>query len=98
MITEHAELPVKPGQEADFEAAFAEAKALIASASGFIDVTLLRCIERPSTYLLIVHWETLADHTEGFRGSEAYEKWRAMLHHFYDPFPQVEHFETVATA
>jgi heme-degrading monooxygenase HmoA len=98
MITEHALLPVKPGEEAAFEAAFDEAKAIIAAAAGFIDVTLSRCIERPSTYLLIVHWMTLADHTEGFRGSEAFQQWRALLHHFYEPFPQVEHFQTVATA
>jgi heme-degrading monooxygenase HmoA len=39
-----------------------------------------------------VRWETLEDHTEGFRGSAEYQRWRALLHHFYDPFPVVEHY------
>ena len=51
-----------------------------------------------ATFLLLVEWETIEAHTEGFRNSEAYQEWRALLHHFYDPFPVVEHFETVATA
>jgi heme-degrading monooxygenase HmoA len=58
---------------------------------------LQKCIERPSRYLLLVSWERLEDHTEGFRKSEAYEEWKRLLHHFYDPFPTVEHFSVVAT-
>jgi heme-degrading monooxygenase HmoA len=58
-----------------------------------------RCIEQPANFLLLlVEWETLEAHTEGFRNSEAYQEWRALLHHFYDPFPVVEHFESVARA
>jgi heme-degrading monooxygenase HmoA len=91
-------LPVKPGQEADFEAAFGEAKAIVASMPGFGALTLSRCIERPSTYLLLVEWDVLTDHTEGFRGSAEYQRWRELLHHFYDPFPQVEHYERVDSA
>ena len=98
MILEHAELSVLPGREAEFEAAFAEARAIIASMPGFAGLTLSRCVERPSVYLLLVHWERLEDHVEGFRGSTQYEKWRALLHSFYDPFPTVEHFATVLTA
>ena len=98
VILEHAELPVVPGREAEFEAAFAEARTIIASMPGFAGLTLSRCLERPSTYLLLVHWERLEDHTEGFRGSPEYQQWRALLHHFYDPFPTVEHFATVLTA
>jgi heme-degrading monooxygenase HmoA len=98
MIVEHATLPVQPGQELAFEAAFGEAKSIIASMPGFGGLTLSRCLERPSTYLLLVEWDTLTDHTEGFRGSPEYQQWRALLHHFYDPFPDVEHFERVHTA
>ncbi len=47
---------------------------------------------RPDRFLLLVQWETLEDHTEGFRGSADYERWRALLHHFYDPFPVVQHY------
>jgi heme-degrading monooxygenase HmoA len=59
---------------------------------GFVELSLSHGIERPSVYLLIVKWRTLADHTEGFRGSSEYQQWKALLHHFYDPFPVVEHF------
>ncbi|MGY0037408.1 antibiotic biosynthesis monooxygenase family protein [Pedobacter sp. NJ-S-72] len=51
-----------------------------------------RCIENPDQYLLLVRWETLEDHTIGFRGSDEYLKWKELLHHFYDPFPKVEHY------
>lgn len=96
MITEHALLPVIAGQEEQFEAAFARARSIIASMPGFNGLTLSRCMERPNTYLLLVSWERLEDHTEGFRGSPEYQEWRALLHSFYDPFPVVEHFETVS--
>ena len=98
MITEHAILEVKPGQESDFEAAFAEAKAIIASMPGFESLRLHRCLERPNCYLLLVEWTTLDNHTEGFRKSPEYQEWRRLLHHFYEPFPTVEHFSLVARA
>ncbi|MEA3019633.1 MAG: hypothetical protein QOI47_1157 [Actinomycetota bacterium] len=95
---EHAPLEVVPGREAEFEAAFAEAKAIISSMPGFVSLRLERGIERPSAYLLLVEWATLEDHTVGFRGSEEFQRWRALLHHFYDPAPIVEHYERVTTA
>ena len=98
MILEHALLPVRPGQEADFERAFAEAKDVISAIPGFRGLTLARCVERPDAYLLLVQWDRLEDHTVGFRGSPAYQRWRALLHSFYEPFPVVEHFTTVLVA
>ena len=98
MITEHALLDVVPGRELEFVAAMERAKSLIAASSGFVSLRVERCVERPNCFLLLVEWETLDDHVRGFRGSDAYEKWRAVLHHFYDPFPVVEHFEAVVTA
>jgi heme-degrading monooxygenase HmoA len=98
VILEHALLPVKPGQEADFERAFATARDIISAVPGFRNLTLSRCLERPGGYLLLVEWDRLEDHTEGFRGSPAYEDWRALLHSFYDPFPVVEHYVTVLGA
>lgn len=95
MITEHALLPVVPGREAEFEAAFAQAREIISAMPGFGGLTLSRSIESPSTYLLLVEWERLEDHTEGFRGSPEYTRWRALLHHFYNPFPTVEHYTQV---
>ena len=98
VILEHALLPVKPGEEAAFESAFAEAKAIIADMPGFLRLTLSRCLEHPRTYLLLVEWDRLVDHTEGFRGSPQYQEWRRLLHSFYEPFPVVEHFEQVHSA
>jgi len=98
VITEHALLEVEPGREADFMEAMERAKSIIAASPGFISLRVERGIERPGCFLLLVHWETLEDHTEGFRGAPAYQEWRALLHHFYDPFPVVEHFRTVTLA
>jgi heme-degrading monooxygenase HmoA len=95
MVLEHACLDVIPGRERAFEEAFGRAKGIIASMPGFRSLRLERCIEQTRRYLLLVEWERLEDHTEGFRGSPAYEEWRSLLHHFYDPFPTVEHFETI---
>jgi heme-degrading monooxygenase HmoA len=100
VILEHAvlEVPGDTAHHAEFEAAFAEAKAIIAASPGFKNLRLLRCLEAEGRYLLLVEWETLEDHTEGFRGSPAFSEWRAALHHFYDPFPTVEHFEVLEEA
>ncbi len=98
MILEHAVLHVVPGDEPAFEASFAEAKAIIASSPGFRSLRLARCLEHGNRYLLLVEWGSVEDHTVGFRGSAAYERWRQMLHRFYDPFPEVEHYADVTSA
>jgi len=95
-ILEVAPLDVRPGREAEFEAAFRKAQAIIASMPGYGSHELQRCIERPGRYLLLVRWAKLEDHTVGFRGSPRYQEWKTLLHHFYDPFPVVEHFRPVA--
>jgi heme-degrading monooxygenase HmoA len=92
MILEAALLDVIPGQESEFERAFAQASPLIAAATGYLGHSLSRCLERPSSYLLLVRWRTLEDHTQGFRGSPQYLEWKRLLHRFYEPFPTVEHF------
>lgn len=97
MILEVAVLNLKPGTAGEFEAAFAEASQYIAASTGYVSHQLQRCLEAPDRYLLLVQWQTLEDHTEGFRGSERYELWRRLLHHFYDPFPVVEHYELVSS-
>jgi heme-degrading monooxygenase HmoA len=98
MILECALLDVRPGHELAFEAAFSEARRLIAGQPGFGSLRLERCLESPRRYLLLVEWARLEDHTEGFRKSAEYQEWRALLHHFYEPFPTVEHFALVLTA
>jgi len=96
MILEHAVLDVVPGEEQRFEEAFDQARPIISSMPGFRSRRLARCIEIPSRYLLLVDWDKLEDHTEGFRGSPEYEEYRRRLHHFYDPFPVFEHYEPLA--
>jgi heme-degrading monooxygenase HmoA len=95
VILEVATLDVRPGQKSRFETAFDEAQRIIATMPGYLGHDLRRCIEKPNRYLLLVRWERLEDHTEGFRGSAAYQEWKRLLHHFYDPFPVVEHYESL---
>lgn len=97
MILEVAVLNVISGQEEKFEIAFAEAQKIIAMQKGYLSHRLDRCIEVINRYILLVEWETLEDHTVGFRGGADYPKWRALLHHFYDPFPTVEHYQPIFT-
>ena len=95
MVLEVAVLNVRPGQSAAFEEAFATAQAIISSMPGYLSHQLQRCREAPDKYLLLVKWQRLEDHTIGFRQSAGYQEWRRLLHHFYDPFPTVEHFDLV---
>jgi len=95
MILEVAILDVIPGQESELQAAFIRASPIISSVSGYVPHQLQRCIEKQNRYTLLVNWETLEAYTVGFRGSEGYQEWRKLLHHFYDPFPTVEHYEMV---
>src|SRR5215470_7581596 len=92
MILEVAILNVRPGMETEFEAAFAQASSIISSMPGYLSHQLQRCIEVPNRYILLVDWESLEAHTVGFRGSPQYQDWKRLLHHFYDPFPIVEHY------
>ena len=98
MITEHAILNVIPGREDDFMATMERAKSIIAASPGFHSLRVERGLEHPSTFLLLAQWDSLEAHTEGFRGSGAYQEWRSLLHHFYDPFPVVEHFVGIVSA
>lgn len=95
-VLEAAYLQVVPGYEANFETAFKKASKIIASMKGYVSHELHKCIETPARYLLLVRWETLEDHTVGFRESDEYQEWKALLHHFYHPFPLVEHFHQIS--
>jgi heme-degrading monooxygenase HmoA len=93
-VLEHALLDVIAGQATAFEAAFEEAQSIIAAMPGYRWHRLERCIETPHRYLLLVEWDSLEAHVDGFRNSPEYQRWKALLHHFYDPFPTVLHFRT----
>ena len=98
MVLEIAQLQVRPGESAAFEAAFLRAQKIIAAMPGHISHELTRCVERAGHYMLLVRWETLADHETGFRKSPQYQAWRALLHHFYEPVPVVLHYDAVPGA
>ncbi len=95
MILEVAVLIVKEGHEDQFEKDFSIAGKYISSIKGYKGHSLKRCIEQSNKYLLLVDWNTLEDHTEGFRKSGQYKHWKDLLHHYYDPFPTVEHYRTI---
>lgn len=95
MILEAVMLTIRPGQQPEFEAAFQQAAPIIRASPGYLHHELHHCLEDAQRYLLLVQWETLEAHTVGFRGSAAYQDWKRLLHHFYDPFPVVEHFSLV---
>ena len=98
MVLEVAILNVQRGQGAAFEARFLEAQRIIAAMPGYRRHELRRCLETPDRFLLLVWWDTLESHMEGFRRSPEYPRWRELLHPFYDPFPTVEHYAVVPGA
>jgi heme-degrading monooxygenase HmoA len=95
MILEVAVLNVELGKQPEFEAAFSSAQEIISSMKGYLSHQLQKCIEKEDQYVLLVNWECLEDHTEGFRGSPQYQQWRAALQHFYASLPDVNHYEVV---
>jgi heme-degrading monooxygenase HmoA len=95
MVLEAVMLQVKQGMEKEYEEAFRSASKIISSMRGYNSHELNRCMEEKGKYLLLVKWDTLESHTIGFRQSKEYQEWKKQLHHFYDPFPIVEHFEIV---
>ncbi len=95
-VVEHAVISVVPGQEAQFEAAFVEARQVISSADGCRWVQLGRGIERPSSYLLLVGWDSLDAHLTGFRGSDLFVRWRELIGPYFAEPPSVEHVRVVS--
>jgi heme-degrading monooxygenase HmoA len=92
LSTEVVRLDIKAGQHAEFEKVFVEAQSLIVRAEGYLGHELRRCDGRAGRYLFTVVWESRRHHEEGFRGSPDYRQWCALLHHFYEPMPKVEHY------
>lgn len=92
MVLEVATLQIKEGMVDAFEGNFKKAAPIIASMKGYLGHELKKCLENPKQYLLLVQWETLEDHEVGFRKSKEYQEWKRLLHHFYEPFPEVLHY------
>lgn len=92
MIIEHGLLHIRPGEAAAFEVALQAALPYITASPGFLGLEVRPAAEQADLYLLLVRWRSVADHRDGFRQSERYQQWRAALHHFYDPMPQISYF------
>jgi quinol monooxygenase YgiN len=91
MIREVAELTIDPAREADFLAAVGQAVPIFRAATGCRAMRLERVIETPGLYRLIVLWDRLEDHTEGFRASQGFQDWRALAGPFFTATPRVDH-------
>ena len=95
MITEIAQADIKPGLEKEFEAGVAKALPLFKRAKGCRGFTMEKSIEKPNRYRLLIIWDTVEDHTVGFRGSADFQEWRSHVGHCFESPPQVEHTENV---
>jgi heme-degrading monooxygenase HmoA len=93
MILEAAVLNIKEGTQADFEKSFGQAQLIISKANGYISHQLQHCLENNKRYLLLVRWRTLEDHMEGFRKSDDFHQWRALIGSYFDTPPAVDHYE-----
>lgn len=92
MIIEQALLQVKLGQADQFREAMRQARPLIAAQPGFQSIAVRGSFEDPDQFLLLVGWDRIESHAEGFRKSPEYSQWRDLLHDFYDPMPNVNYF------
>jgi heme-degrading monooxygenase HmoA len=97
MILELADIRIQPGQQANFDAAIQKGIAEVASqAKGFRGFKVNKGVESPERYILMIFWETLEDHTVGFRQGPLFAQWRAIVGPFFAAPPQVEHFTLLA--
>jgi len=95
MITEIAEIDVKPGSEEEFESGVKQAAPIFQRAKGCHGMELRRSIEKPSRYRLFVAWETVENHNVDFRGSPDFQEWRKLVGHCFAAPPEVEHMRQV---
>jgi heme-degrading monooxygenase HmoA len=93
MILEIAEIRIAPGQQAAFDEAILRALTTVASqAKGMRGYKVNKCIESPERYVLQIFWDTLEDHTVGFRQGPLFAQWRAIIGPYFASPPMVEHF------
>jgi heme-degrading monooxygenase HmoA len=95
MVTEIAQIDIKPGMEAEFENGVQKAAPVFKRAKGCRSMDLQRSIEKPARYRLFVGWETVENHTNDFRGSADFQEWRKHVAHCFASPPEVEHVSEV---
>lgn len=93
MILELAILEIKAGQNTAFEANLEKAQAIISQSKGYLGHQFQQCIEEPQKYILLIRWESVEAHEEGFRKSELFKQWRALIGHFFAGPPKVQHYK-----
>lgn len=92
MILELARIDIQEGTNQAFEAALDKAKGVISRSKGFRTIAHKRCVEQPNRYILLIEWDTIEDHTVGFRESELFKEWRALIGPFFAEAPLVQHY------
>lgn len=95
MILEIAVLDIKEEAIEQFQAILETAKAVISQSKGFVSIEFQHCIETPTKFLALIHWETLEDHTVGFRESELFKEWRAVLSPYFNKPPFADHYQRI---
>ncbi len=95
MILEVAILTIKEGQNVEFERDFRKAEHYLTASNGYLKHSLKKCLEQPNKYVLLVNWVDVDAHEIGFRQSDRYQNWKRLLHHYYDPFPTVQHYRDI---
>ena len=93
MILELANIEIKQGTNADFEVALEKAQHVIIKSKGYINHQFQKCMEQDNRYVLLIRWQTLEDHTKGFRESELFKDWRTLIGPFFETPPAVQHYE-----
>lgn len=93
MILELATIDIKKGTNTAFEQNLQQAQFVISKSKGYIGHQFQKCLEQDNRYVLLIRWETLEDHTKGFRESELFKEWRSLIGPFFDKAPVVQHYE-----
>lgn len=95
MVLEIARFSITPGREDEFAVAYAQGRELLVQTPGCRTIRMTRGIESPSTFVLMVEWDSVEDHEVGFRGSERFPAWRALITPFFAEPPAVEHYADI---
>jgi heme-degrading monooxygenase HmoA len=96
MILEIATIHIKDGTNTDFEKNLVKAQTILSQADGYLAHEFQKCMEIKNRYVLLIQWETLEAHTEGFRSSELFTQWRGLIGAFFEYPPEVVHYEVLA--
>ncbi len=69
----------------------------VSGTPGFRSARLTRSAETPTRFVLLIEWDSIEAHMVGFRESENFPRWRAIVGPHFDGAPNVEHFDEVVS-